>query len=498
MKFWDTHQFLPKELCRKILFLTLISNIFIFAVTSIAQFFLYSDNYHTSIHEFHRLFTASLARQIDGDLYKQMISSGRINDNQELFLQSRSISKEIRDLGTSDLTILRIYTLHYASDHHTIQYGYNLFLPHADSHEPVLSEYDDAFLNDTYNENTDVSNIFSQNISNTSPDIYEFSKKSAIKETHFFMTPIQDAEGKNTAMLVMVASSDEKLNALRSVATYKALFFLPLYLLFSAVMYFIFIRMLSQGYLRIWEKLKDVHHVNEKSASNVTVSHANIEKAIVDLAKQEREKSYIDSLTRLQNRRYFEEVMLPRLHSDTQKIRAVVMIDLDDFKLVNDTQGHFEGDRVLVSVSKVLRQNTTEKDSIIRWGGEEILAILECDTQEEVVRRSNELLQKIAQASIPINPSRPAAPGNIQLATAGCVTLPFYVKSPALMDIKQHITLADVCLYYGKKNGKNQCVTAISHMIPTDLQDIEKLTTDMDYCVQNKYYYLHIDKPNIK
>ena len=58
------------------------------------------------------------------------------------------------------------------------------------------------------------------------------------------------------------------------------------------------------------------------------------------------------------------------------------MIDIDDFKNIDDTKGHTMGDKVLIELSRLLEKNTREKDEVIRWGGEEFVVLLNSELKE--------------------------------------------------------------------------------------------------------------------
>jgi diguanylate cyclase (GGDEF)-like protein len=104
------------------------------------------------------------------------------------------------------------------------------------------------------------------------------------------------------------------------------------------------------------------------------------------VAKQAAEKlSLIDPLTEVYNRRYLNEVMKKDL-SRAERSGAVLtflMIDLDQFKAVNTRLGHIVGDRVLAEVANVLKRTFRAADTIIRYGGDEFLVMLDGCTDEQ-------------------------------------------------------------------------------------------------------------------
>ncbi|ETX12251.1 diguanylate cyclase [Marinomonas ushuaiensis DSM 15871] len=87
---------------------------------------------------------------------------------------------------------------------------------------------------------------------------------------------------------------------------------------------------------------------------------------------QLKELATTDALTKLRNRRYIEDQLLNSNHS-----QYIAMIDVDDFKVVNDTYGHSEGDKVLLELGAILKKSIGKNDIVGRWGGEEFVLIFE-------------------------------------------------------------------------------------------------------------------------
>ena len=101
-----------------------------------------------------------------------------------------------------------------------------------------------------------------------------------------------------------------------------------------------------------------------------------------------------DALTGLRNRRYFNEHVLSV--EGTRPIGGCVLLaDLDHFKRINDTQGHPAGDAVLATVSHRLSAALRESDKLVRWGGEEFLAVLDPITPEQADRTVERLLHAV-------------------------------------------------------------------------------------------------------
>ena len=95
------------------------------------------------------------------------------------------------------------------------------------------------------------------------------------------------------------------------------------------------------------------------------------------------EKVYTDSLTGLKSRAGFEP-MKEKRKAHTGAISSLLMVDVDDFKAINDEYGHPAGDVALKSLASILRKTVRDKDSVFRWGGDEFVVILP-DASPEVV-----------------------------------------------------------------------------------------------------------------
>ena len=105
---------------------------------------------------------------------------------------------------------------------------------------------------------------------------------------------------------------------------------------------------------------------------------------------------YTDPLTNVYNRRYYEENLCRKYLT-----AGVAMIDLDDFKLCNDSFGHQAGDRVLQTVASVIQQNIRGTDFLVRYGGDELLLILPEILREDFIRKLTIINKKISMAIVP-------------------------------------------------------------------------------------------------
>ena len=131
--------------------------------------------------------------------------------------------------------------------------------------------------------------------------------------------------------------------------------------------------------------------------------------------RQLEQQAEEDSLTGLANRRKFNEEFeyMFNLHrrGNIKKL-SMILLDIDDFKKVNDTFGHLVGDKVLIRFSLILKENLRKTDIVARWGGEEF-AVLFIDTKKDetiqiaeklrVVIKEDKVLQEILERPLTIS-----------------------------------------------------------------------------------------------
>ncbi len=153
-----------------------------------------------------------------------------------------------------------------------------------------------------------------------------------------------------------------------------------------------------------------------------------------------KEKLYRDVLTEVNNRRYYEEELKKKTLS-----AGVAMLDLDDFKLYNDTYGHEVGDRVLKLAADVIRKNIRSTDILIRYGGDEFLLILPGMKEAEFLKKLQQIKNNLTESSVP-------GYSRIQLSVSigGVMTDDESIESA--------VKRADQLMYQAK-NQKNMIVT---------------------------------------
>lgn len=161
-----------------------------------------------------------------------------------------------------------------------------------------------------------------------------------------------------------------------------------------------------------------------------------------------QQSAQCDPLTGLLNRRGFETVACSALRQAAYANHpcSVVLLDLDDFKKVNDTQGHESGDLLLKELSDLLRAQTRSSDIIARWGGEEFLLLLQTD-KDGALQLSEKIRAAIA--------AHPFSSGG---RTASIGVALHAGNEP----IEETIRRADLSMYQAKTDGKNKVVCLTS------------------------------------
>ncbi|MEZ0231357.1 MAG: diguanylate cyclase [Methylophilaceae bacterium] len=161
-----------------------------------------------------------------------------------------------------------------------------------------------------------------------------------------------------------------------------------------------------------------------------------------------REQATRDPLTNLFNRRYLEETLLRELaRCLREKIPlAIVMIDIDFFKQINDSYGHEAGDLILQQAATLLQHNTRNEDVVCRYGGEEFIAVLPGASIEKAQERAE--FWRVAFEKL-IFTSKGITHG--ATLSCGVSAYPQHTDDP-----DELIKLADDALYYAKSHGRNQ------------------------------------------
>jgi diguanylate cyclase (GGDEF)-like protein/PAS domain S-box-containing protein len=172
------------------------------------------------------------------------------------------------------------------------------------------------------------------------------------------------------------------------------------------------------------------------------------EAALLESEKRYKELSITDDLTGIYNSRFFHRQL--RLEVERAKRYkyplSLLILDVDDFKLFNDTYGHIEGDKILSTLGRILRESIRESDSACRYGGEEFTIILPVTNGERAITAGERIRARFeSQDFIPKK-------GQTAYSTVS-VGVAQYQTGEAIDALTKR---ADKALYEAKDNGKNQ------------------------------------------
>ncbi|OAN13028.1 hypothetical protein A3K86_15285 [Photobacterium jeanii] len=211
----------------------------------------------------------------------------------------------------------------------------------------------------------------------------------------------------------------------------------------------------------IWLSLLSRHVIWDGEPA-VQVTAMDITEQNLLKEKLEHQANY-DGLTNLLNRRASSELLVQQFNLLKQagKPLSCVMIDLDNFKLINDHYGHLVGDEVLRQFAKVSSQNIRQDDIMARWGGEEFILILpECSHAEANVI-AQRLCQRLNQVQVDTEQGRLNFSASMGIATMEPDTLASACVAGKISTVDQLLVAADRALYQAKRNGKNCVVCAL-------------------------------------
>jgi diguanylate cyclase (GGDEF)-like protein len=163
-----------------------------------------------------------------------------------------------------------------------------------------------------------------------------------------------------------------------------------------------------------------------------------------------RERNLIDGLTGLYNRKYLDEFIDKKMPYEMKMgtTYAIMFLDIDYFKMINDTYGHDAGDAVLQKLSKTMKNTITEDEFIIRFGGEEFLIIMKNPTEESTYKLAKKINEEFAKIVFTFN--------NESFSKTVSIGYSFF---PSDTDqIWKCIKFADLCLYEAKATGRNKVI----------------------------------------
>lgn len=221
-----------------------------------------------------------------------------------------------------------------------------------------------------------------------------------------------------------------------------------------------------------------------RGKNNEVTHYVNMHSDLTDLRKAKGDVTragLLDPLTGLPNRLLFSERIHDELAENVPyRILAVVMIDLDNFKQINDTYGHEAGDKVLIEVAKQLNEATRDTDVVARLGGDEFVILL---TELTGVEACNQTLERLR-----VSLSNPYMIEGLKLHLSASIGATLYPSDKTDADgLLRH---ADEAMYLAKHGGKNRYViydTTAAAKRSSLQQNLARIQAALD----NQEFYLY-------
>ena len=215
-------------------------------------------------------------------------------------------------------------------------------------------------------------------------------------------------------------------------------------------------RKLGEAYGRLADKVSLADNALQQANVDLHDRAAQLEKAMAELETL----SITDSLTRILNRRGFEDI-LQRGFAEAIRYNqpaSLILIDLDYFKSINDQHGHVAGDRALVSIATALRDAVRNCDSVGRLGGDEFAVFLPSTDATESAQLCTRLFQQVNGVKVAHEHGTTSLSVSFGVATTG----------PATPRAERLIGNADLALYESKRRGRGTWTAFVPDIPATD------------------------------
>jgi len=190
-----------------------------------------------------------------------------------------------------------------------------------------------------------------------------------------------------------------------------------------------------------------------------------------------------DELTELPNRALFMDRLeraINRGKRDKDFIYAVLFVDLDRFKVVNDSLGHDIGDKVLYNVSRILETCVREIDTVARFAGDEFIILLEDIRGIEDAMLIADRIKKILRQPQEVGENRMVVTGTIGIT----------IKKAGKENAEDIVRDADIAMYRAKVSGKNRYEVFDTAMLSHTIERLEN-ENDLRYCIENQFICVH-------
>lgn len=246
--------------------------------------------------------------------------------------------------------------------------------------------------------------------------------------------------------------------SLASMVTPTVLVYLILFFLVSLSLGYL-LKMYREQASRSYKMTEEL----EIAYNQLTANHDQLQSYTGIIEKMNREMEQLaitDELTGLYNYRYFQISLDKELKRNRYSYLTLIMFDIDKFKEFNERFGHPAGDRMLVEMGRIMRQEVREVDAVFRYGGGEFAVVMPSTELEEAYQGAERIRKLIADFVMMIPDGRGGKTNRTGSVTVcgGIACFPSDSKSKTEL-----ISHADLALYRAKENGGN-CTIAYSLM----------------------------------
>lgn len=250
-----------------------------------------------------------------------------------------------------------------------------------------------------------------------------------------------------------------------------------------------------------------------KAMINWRTKRLNSQKLHLEMQIQERTKeleiayaeikkiSITDHLTGLGNRRFLVQALEHYLSTENTEERRIsrrqklvfMLIDLDHFKMVNDSHGHAAGDAILVGFAEILRLHCRRDDIAVRWGGEEFLMCAQVHDEQEALHYATRLRLAVDRANFAIGLEQ-----SLKITCSiGLACWPFDSNDPDCLEHDDIIHLADAALYLAKRSGRDQCIGVVA-LPPLPVECKLLIHSDVQHFLRSQWVNLIHDRTETK
>jgi len=169
-----------------------------------------------------------------------------------------------------------------------------------------------------------------------------------------------------------------------------------------------------------------------------------------------KDGKWVDPLTGVANRFYFQQRFENEIRrtENYRQAMALFMFDIDEFKKINDTHGHYAGDVVIKKLAELVKKNTRSSDLVGRYGGDEFLVLITSTTEDQALSFTEHLRKKISTTEIAI----PGTEVPVRITISGGLAI-FPTHGQSTIEL---FRAADDALYESKRQGRNRVLLATS------------------------------------